>query len=255
MNGLLASKVALVTGAASGIGRATALLFSQHGARVVLADINAAGGEQTAQSIRDDGGDAIFVHADVGLMSDVRALVDATVSRHGRLDVIHSNAGFTPRGDAIETSEADWDRTLAVCLKATYLLAHCAIPTMRVGGGGSIVITGSVHSIRGYARSTAYQASKGGLLALTRSLAADFAPAIRVNAILPGAVLTGQPGSQTPEQIERTAQMCALKRIGQPEDIAQVALFLASDMSAYITGESIVVDGGLTSIIQLPAGF
>lgn len=254
MNGLLAGKVALVTGAASGIGRATVRLFSQQGANVVLADINSAGGEHTAQSIRDDGGDATFVRADVGLMSDVRALVDATVARHGRLDVIHSNAGFTPRGDAVETSEADWDRTLAVCLKATYLLAHCAVPTMRAGGGGSIVITGSVHSIRGYARSTAYQASKGGLLALTRSLAVDLAPDIRVNAILPGAVLTGQAGSQTPQQIERMAQMCVLKRVGQPEDIAQAALFLASDMSAYITGESIVVDGGLTSIIQLPAG-
>lgn len=254
MNGLLAGKIALVTGAASGIGRATARLFAQQGAKVVLADVNTTDGEQTAQSIRGNACDAIFVRADVGLMDDVRALVYATVAHFGGLDVLHSNAGFTPRGDAIETSEADWDRTIAVCLKATYMLAHCAIPTMRAGGGGSIVITGSVHSIRGYARYTAYQASKGGLLALTRSLAVDFAPDIRVNAILPGAVLTGQPGSQTPDQIERTAQMCVLKRIGQPEDIAQVALFLASDMSAYITGESIVVDGGLTSIIQLPPG-
>ncbi len=254
MNGLLADKVALVTGAASGIGRATARLFAQQGAKVVVADVNTDDGEQVAQSIRGDGGDAIFVRADVGLMNDVQAVVDATVLHYGRLDVLHSNAGFTPQGDALETSEADWDRTLAVCLKATYMLAHCAIPTMRAGGGGSIVITGSVHSIRGYARATAYQASKGGLLALTRSLAVDLAPAIRVNAILPGAVLTGKPGSHTPESIDLMARMCALKRVGEPEDIAQVALFLASSMSAYMTGESIVVDGGLTSIIQLPPG-
>ena len=254
MNSLLNNKVALVTGAASGIGRASAHLFAQHGARVVVADVNVADGEHVAQSIRETGGDAIFFGTDVGQMGEVRALVDTTVAHYGRIDTIFSNAGFTPPGNAVETREEDWDRTLAVCLKATYMLAHCAIPTMQAGGGGTIVITGSVHSIRGYARSTAYQAAKGGLLALTRTMAADFAPTIRVNAILPGAVLTGQAGKITQEQIDQMARMCVLRRCGQPEDIAQVALFLASNMSAYMTGESIVVDGGLTSIIQVPTG-
>jgi NAD(P)-dependent dehydrogenase (short-subunit alcohol dehydrogenase family) len=123
---------------------------------------------------------------------------------------------------------------------------------MLAGGGGAIVITGSVHAIRGYADNTAYQAAKGGLLALTRAMAADFAPTIRVNTILPGAVITGLSAHLTAEQRQTVAQMCPLKRIAQPEEIAPVALFLASNMSSYMTGEAVVVDGGLSSVIQLP---
>jgi NAD(P)-dependent dehydrogenase (short-subunit alcohol dehydrogenase family) len=253
MNGLLSEKVALVTGAASGIGRASARLFARQGARVVLADVNDDDGRAAAAAITGEGGEALFVRTDVGQSDDIRALVDAAVERFGRLDVVFSNAGFTPQGDAVETSESDWDRTLDVCLKASYLLAHCAVPIMRRNGGGSFVITSSVHSIRGYARSTAYQAAKGGLTALTRAMAADFAPAIRVNAILPGAVQTGRPGALRQDQIDMMAGMCVMRRIGQPEDIANAALFLASDMSSYITGQSLVVDGGLTSIIQVPS--
>ena len=234
MEALLANRVAIITGAASGIGRASARLFARHGASVVLADLNAEDGE--------------------GSMADIRALVDAATTHFGGLHVIYSNAGFTRPGNAVETREEDWDRTIDVCLKATYMLAHCGVPAMLASGGGAFVVTASVHSIRGYARSTAYQAAKGGLTALTRTMAADFAPRIRVNAILPGAVQTGRPGSLTQEQIDQMAQMCVLRRIGQPEDIAQAALFLASDMSSYMTGESLVVDGGLTSIIQLPPG-
>ena len=254
MEALLANRVAIITGAASGIGRASARLFARHGASVVLADLNAEDGEATANDIRDTGASAIFVRTDVGKMADIRALVEAATTHFGGLHIIYSNAGFTPQGNAVETREEDWDRTLNVCLKATYMLAHCGVPAMLASGGGAIVVTASVHSIRGYARSTAYQAAKGGLTALTRTMAADFAPRIRVNAILPGAVQTGRPGSLTQEQIDQMAQMCVLRRIGQPEDIAQAALFLASDMSSYMTGESLVVDGGLTSIIQLPPG-
>ncbi len=253
MTGLLQSKVALVTGAAPGIGRATAQLFARQGARVVLADVTAAAGEAAAAGIRAEGGDAMFVRTDVGQMSEVQALVEKTLAQYGgRLDVIHSNAAAYAEGDAVEITEADWDRTLAVCLKATWMLAHCGVPAMLAGGGGAIVITGSVHAIRGYARYTAYQAAKGGLLALTRAMAADFAPTIRVNTILPGAVMTGLSAHLTAEQREKVAQMCPLKRNAEPEDIAQVALFLASDMSNYMTGESLVVDGGLSSIIQIP---
>ena len=254
MEALLANRVAIITGAASGIGRASARLFARHGASVVLADMNADDGEATAQEIRAAGGAAVFVRTDVGSMADIRALVDAATTHFGGLHVIYSNAGFTRPGNAVETREEDWDRTIDVCLKATYMLAHCGVPAMLASGGGAFVVTASVHSIRGYARSTAYQAAKGGLTALTRTMAADFAPRIRVNAILPGAVQTGRPGSLTQEQIDQMAQMCVLRRIGQPEDIAQAALFLASDMSSYMTGESLVVDGGLTSIIQLPPG-
>ena len=252
MNRMLQDKVALITGAASGIGRATAQLFARQGAKVVIADVNTSGGEDAAQGIRAEGGDAIFVRTDVGQMNEVRALVEKTLAQYGRLDVIHSNAATYAEGDAVEITEADWDRTLAVCLKATWMLAHCGVPTMLAGGGGAIVITGSVHAIRGYARYTAYQAAKGGLLALTRAMAADFAPTIRVNTILPGAVMTGLSAGMTEEQKKKVAQMCPLKRNGQPEDIAQVALFLASDMSSYMTGEALVVDGGLSSVIQIP---
>lgn len=252
MNGLLQTKVALITGAASGIGRATAQLFARQGAKVVLADVTTAVGEEAVQGIRAEGGDAIFVRTDVGQMNEVQALVEKTLALYGRLDIIHSNAAAYTMGNAVETNEDEWDRTLAVCLKATWMLAHFGVPAMLAGGGGAIVITGSVHAIRGYAKNTAYQASKGGLLALTRAMAADFAPAIRVNIILPGAVVTGLWAKSTAAQRERTAQMCPLKRNAQPEDIAQVALFLASGMSSYMTGEALVVDGGLTSVIQLP---
>jgi NAD(P)-dependent dehydrogenase (short-subunit alcohol dehydrogenase family) len=249
---LLEGKVALITGAASGIGRATAGLFARHGARVVAVDVNEAGGQETVESIHASSGDALFVRADVGAMEQVRAMVDAAVRHYGRLDVIHSNAAAYALGSATEIDEAAWDRTLAVCLKATWMIAHCAVSAMLAQGGGTIVITGSVHAIRGYTGHAAYQAAKGGLLALTRSLAADYAPTIRVNAVLPGAVETGLWAGISASERERIAQMCPLRRNGRPEDIAQAALFLASDMSAYMTGTYLVVDGGLTSVVHAP---
>ena len=253
MAGLLQDKVALITGAASGIGRATAQLFARQGAKVMMADVSASSGEEAAQGIRAEGGQAIFVRTNVGQMNEVKALVERTLAEYGRLDVIHSNAAAYTMGNAVETSEAEWDQTLAVCLKAAWMLAHFGVPAMLAGGGGAIVITGSVHAIRGYAHHTAYQVSKGGLLALTRAMAADFAPTIRVNTILPGAVMTGLSAHLTAEQREKVAQMCPLKRNSQPEEIAQVALFLASSMSSYMTGEALVVDGGLSSVIQIPS--
>lgn len=249
---LLANKVALITGAASGIGRATAKLFARQGARVVVVDVNDEGGRATVDAIAAEGGDSLFIRADVGKMEDVQALIDTAYQQYGRLDIIHSNAAASIGGTAPEISESDWDWTIAVCLKATWMIAHCAIPRMLADGGGVIVITGSVHSIRGYAKASAYQAAKGGLLALTRSLAIDHSPTIRVNAILPGAVETGLWKDVTPEQRQQIAQQCILRRNGQPEDIANAALFLASDLSSYMTGTYLVVDGGLTSVIEVP---
>ena len=249
---LLANKVALFTGAGSGLGCATAELFAREGAQVVVVDINAAGGQTTVERVRAAGGDAIFIQTDVGKMESVRAMVDTALSHYGRLDIIHSNAAASIGGTAPEISEADWDWTIAVCLKATWMIAHCAVPAMEANGGGVIIITGSVHSLRGYARASAYQAAKGGVLALTRSLAIDHAPTIRVNAILPGAVETGLWKDVTPEQRIKIAHQCILRRNGQPEDIAKVALFLASDLSSYMTGTYVVVDGGLISVIETP---
>jgi NAD(P)-dependent dehydrogenase (short-subunit alcohol dehydrogenase family) len=198
------------------------------------------------------GGDAIFCRADVGQMADVQTLVQATHDRYGRLDVLHSNAYAHKLGNALEISEADWDWTLAVTLKATWMLAHHALPIMLAGGGGAVVITGSVHAIRGYANHAAYDAAKGGLLGLTRNLAMDFAPTIRVNTILPGAVVTGAWAGVSEQRMARVAATCPLKRNAAPEEIAQVALFLASDMSSFMTGTSVVVDGGLTAVIEVP---
>lgn len=247
---LLAGKVALITGAASGIGAATAYLFARHGACVVAVDIDEMGGQQTVESIRAADGNAIFVRADVGKMEQVHGMVDAAVRHYGRLDLVHSNAAAYVLGTATELDEAAWDRTLDVCLKATWMIAHHALPVMLDRGGGAMVITGSVHAIRGYAGHAAYQAAKGGLLALTRSLAIDYAPAIRVNAILPGAVVTGLWDGISEAERAAIAQMCPLRRNGRPEDVAQAALFLASDMSAYVTGSYVVVDGGLTSLMH-----
>lgn len=243
-------KVALVTGAASGIGRATARLFAEHGAKVVVADVNEPGGQQTVESIRAKGGEALFVRTDVGKMDDVAAMVQSTLDQFGQLDIVHSNAAAYKLGSATAISEADWDWTQAVCLKATWMIAHHALPAMLQGEQGAFIITASVQSLRGYTNHVAYQAAKGGLLAMTRSLAADYAPKIRVNAILPGAVITGLAAGLSESDLLRVANMCPLRRNAPPEEIATVALFLASDMSAYMTGSCLIVDGGLASVIK-----
>jgi len=247
---LVDGKVVLITGGSSGIGRATARLFAQHGAKVTVVDVNEAGGQRTVESIRAISGEALFVKADVGRMDHVRETVDKTLDQYGRLDIVYSNAASYTVASATDLSEADWDRTQAVCLKATWMMAHCAVPAMLRNEAGAFVITASVQAIRGYTNHAAYQAAKGGLISLTRSLAADYAPTIRVNAILPGAVVTGLVEGVSESDLKKIAMMCPLQRNAQPEEIATVALFLASSMSGYMTGTCLVVDGGLTSVIK-----
>jgi NAD(P)-dependent dehydrogenase (short-subunit alcohol dehydrogenase family) len=248
---LLEGKSAIVTGAASGIGRATAQLFARQGASVLLVDVREEALSQTTANIVSQGGRAIPVVSDLGQLRDVDRMVQVAEENWGPPDVVFSNAASYTLGTAAELSEQDWDSTLAVCLKATWMIGRRVLPAMVEKGSGSFIITSSVHAIRGYRRHAAYQASKGGLEALTRSMAADFAPAVRVNSILPGAVMTGLWDGINEEERGSIALQCPLRRNAAPEEIASVALFLASGMSSYITGQAIVVDGGLTAVSGL----
>lgn len=248
---LLKGKIALVTGAASGIGRATAELFAAQGARVVLADNREDGLHQVRNSIVARGGHVIAVPTNVGKIDDVDKLVETATSEYGCPDVVFSNAAAYSLGTASELSEEQWDSTLSICLKATWMIARRVLPEMVKKGNGSFITTSSVHAILGYRGHAAYQASKGGLNALTRSMAADYAPKVRVNCIMPGAVETGIWDKLSAEERALIATQCPLLRNGQPEDIAWVALFLASPMSSYITGQAITVDGGFSAVSGL----
>ncbi|MCY4377457.1 MAG: SDR family oxidoreductase [Spirochaetaceae bacterium] len=244
-DGRVAGKAAIITGAASGIGEATARLLAREGASVCVADVDADRGRQVAESIADDGGTAVFVRADVGVSADVLAMIERTESAFGRLDIIHNNAIWFRLGPATELDEADWDGTLNVGLKAVFLAAKHGIPVMRKTGGGVIVNTGSVHSLVSFATHTAYDAAKAGILGLTRTLAIDYGPDIRVCAVLPGAILTPLWDGSSEEDRERFAQMVPAKRLGAGRDVANAVLFLASDEASFITGTALTVDGGM----------
>ncbi len=244
-DGRVAGKAAIVTGAASGIGEATARLLAREGASVCVADVDADRGRQVAESIADAGGTAVFVRADVGVSADVLAMIERTESAFGRLDIIHNNAIWFRLGPATELDEADWDGTLNVGLKAVFLAAKHGIPVMRKTGGGVIVNTGSVHSLVSFATHTAYDAAKAGILGLTRTLAIDYGPDIRVCAVLPGAILTPLWGDAPDEERQRLARMVPAKRLGTGRDVANAVLFLASDEASFITGTALTVDGGM----------
>jgi NAD(P)-dependent dehydrogenase (short-subunit alcohol dehydrogenase family) len=243
----LKNKVAIITGAASGIGRATALLFAREGAAVVVADVNNKNGAQTVQSIQEAGGRAIFVHTDLAVPNEIETLVEETIKTYGQLNILHSNAFWRVAKPAMEASLEDWQRTIDVTLRAAFLCAKYAIPHLQKAGGGVIVFTASVQGIVAVANDAPYQAAKGGLLALTRSLAMDYSPSIRVNSILPGPILTPAWNDVSSEDIRKVAEETMLKRLGMPEEVAEVALFLASDASSYMTGSSVIVDGGWTA--------
>lgn len=249
--GVLAGKVALITGGASGIGRATALLFARQGAAVSIVDLDEAGGRAIAQAAVVGGGRAIFVRGDVSLAADCRRAVQQTVDELGGLDVLFNNAGIIRRATVIETTEAEWDRVMAVNVKSIFLLARYAIPIMAQAGGGVIINTASGWGLVGGRRAVSYCASKGAVVNMTRAMALDHAGQnVRVNCICPGDTDTPMlrdEARQLGEPDERFLAEAAqrpLQRIGAPEDIAQAALYLASDAASFVTGAILVVDGG-----------
>jgi NAD(P)-dependent dehydrogenase (short-subunit alcohol dehydrogenase family) len=246
----LTGKIALITGAARGIGRATALLFAREGAAATIVDVNQAG-QTVAEEILRAGGKAIFEHADVTQSGDCTRVVERTLHEFGAIHVLFNNAGIIRRASVLELSEEDWDRTMAVNVTSIFLMSRQVIPVMIKGAGGSIINMASGWGLAGGARAAAYCASKGAVVLLTKAMAIDHGPQrIRVNCICPGDTDTGMlrdEAQQLGEQEERFLAASArrpLGRIGAPEEIAQAALYLASDASSFVTGTALVVDGG-----------
>lgn len=248
----LQDKNAVITGAATGIGAATATLFAAEGARVIIADINESAASATVDRINSAGGDASFIYADVSKSADIKYLVETTTHRLGRIDVLHNNAAcFDAAVPLIETSEATWDKTMDVNLKSIYLTCRAVIPLMLEEGRGVILNTASVLSAVGADSFAAYIASKGGVAQLTRSIAVDYGRrGIRANALCPGITASeiAQKTLDVPAQQKSLIDKTVLGRVAKPIEIANAALFLVSDESSYITGTCLFVDGGWTCI-------
>jgi NAD(P)-dependent dehydrogenase (short-subunit alcohol dehydrogenase family) len=247
----LEGKVAMVTGAASGIGRGISIRLAEMGASVSVLDIDAKKGEETAAEIRSQGGEALFGKCDVRSAADCRYAVETVISSWGRIDVLCNCAGIAIRKDVVDLTEDEWDRALDITLKGIYLLSHEVVPHMIRAGGGTIINIGSGWSLKGGPRAAAYCAAKGGAENLTRAMAIDHGRHnIRVNCVCPGDVDTPMLHSERAQLGEdeqtfmREAANRPLARVGTPEDVANAVLFLASPMSSWITGAALVVDGG-----------
>lgn len=246
----LKGKVAIVTGAGSGIGEATALTFAKEGARVTVADVADSAGNDTVEQIRAAGGDGVYVHADVTSATEIQSMVKATIDNYGRLDVLFNNAGIAMRLAVADLPEEDWDRCIDINLKGAYLGSKYAIPAMISNGGGSIINTASIYGIVGGLNRAAYVASKGGIVNLTRGMALDYANNnIRVNCICPGFTDTPIIKNivETPTKYKALVDQHPMGRLAKPLDIAYGALYLASDESAFVTGIALPIDGGYTA--------
>jgi NAD(P)-dependent dehydrogenase (short-subunit alcohol dehydrogenase family) len=251
MPGRLDGKVALITGGASGIGRATALAFAREGAKLIIADRHEDGGQQTVHMITEQGGEATFVQVDVSRATEAAAMINTAVETYGRLDCAHNNAGVgaRPRVRLHEISEESWDRLLDINLKGVWLCMKYEIAQMLTQGGGAIVNTASIMGLVGsWSRSGAYNASKHGVVGLTKTAALEYATeGIRVNAVCPGYIRTPLIEATLASQPEMEAQIVArhpVGRMGRPEEIAEAVVWLCSDAASFVTGHTMTVDGG-----------
>lgn len=248
----LRGKVSIITGAAGGIGRATAKIFAAEGAKTLVVDQNADGGSETVEEILKAGGEAVFLKANVATAAGAKQMAERAVKAFGGIDVLHCNAAIIRSHSVSDTSEKEWDLILQVDLKSVYLCSKFCIPWLRKRGGGSIIHTASVHSFASIPEISAYAAAKGGVLALTRQMAQDYGrDNIRVNCVCPGAIDTPMlrsavNSSPNPRKIlKQWEAACPLNRIGRPEEIGHAVAFLASIRASFITGQALVVDGGL----------
>jgi NAD(P)-dependent dehydrogenase (short-subunit alcohol dehydrogenase family) len=248
----LAGKVAVIAGAATGIGRATAVTFAREGATVVFGDVNDAEAQETLRLAMAEDGAVEFVHCDVQVGEDVKNLVDTAARMHGRVDVMFNNVGVNFFGKVHETSEEEWARCLNLNLAGVFRGMKYAIPYMLEQGGGSIINTASVQGLVAFNGFAAYAAAKGGIVQLTRQSAFDYAPdKIRINCICPGTIRTPMnpeifdPSLDGGERLRRSGSRTPLGRVGEAQDIANAALYLASDEAEWVTGHIMVVDGGI----------